>query len=230
MSDIAVKIADNEAIYEQDFTPVFTIYVDGVLTTPSSATLTLYDSGEEVITDAACTVSESADETSYTIDSSYFPNKDESYRIELKPVISGVTYYFNFLIKCVQTKIYHSVTDDDLKKEHPGIASHIWSTQTTYSTQIAKAFQVVKDDLWDRKKAAYLLVDGTQVDRLVIMKTWEIIFYDFAKETGDIWYDRAKKAADDYVELTKSIWLRYDADVDGHVDMIIDPAQPRIVR
>ncbi len=43
------------------------------------------------------------------------------------------------------------VTDADLRKYFPKLASYVWTTQADYSTQIAEAFELVLDDLRARE-------------------------------------------------------------------------------
>lgn len=43
------------------------------------------------------------------------------------------------------------IVDNDLKKYHPKLANQIWSSQTTYDTQIDEAFQRVLTDLTNQR-------------------------------------------------------------------------------
>ena len=225
------KIIDSEAIYGINYTPEFYVSVGGVLTAPSSATLTLWYGGVAKFTDQVCTI-DTADtkKITYEIASANLPAKSEDYRLELKYVIGSTTYYDNFIIAVVEIKIYHSVTTEDLTEDEPDIKDHMYEGQSNYQVQIDLAFQEVKDALYDRRLRGYKLVDGRQLDRLVKLKAFELIYFSFFNSADDAWYRKYEIKRDKYELLLKTVILKYDSNQDGSVDKNVTHHQTRLIR
>lgn len=219
MSFHVVKLLDNEAIYEDTYTVEFELYVDGVLTAPSSATLSMWTPGNtQKVTDAACTINNTTKRISYTVTSTLMENLEEDYRLQLSYVVSSVTYKDNRLFDVVRFKIKCDVVDKDLEPVHPDLAGDLWNGKTTYATQIEEAFRRVKEDIKNFGNRPHLMVDGSQVKDLVIHKALAIIFEDFAKSPDDIWEFRAKRENERYTALLGRVELRMDTDEDKVID------------
>jgi hypothetical protein len=223
-------LVDSEAVYEQTYTPTFEVHVDGVKKAPSAAYLSLYDGGEEKFTDQACTIDETTFKITYEIASSYLTTTSETFQLKLKFTIGSKTYYALFPIEVVKNKIYHGITDDDLKDDDPDLADCLYSGQANFSKQIEAAFQFIKDALWDRRLRGYKVRDPNQINRLVKEKALELIYYSFFKQPDDRWFARYEIKRENFDVLLKTVILRYDADQDGTSDTVKFQHQTRIIR
>ena len=222
----SAELLNNEALWEASYTPEIIVSVDGVKTAPSSATLTLYNpSGTAVVTARACAINSTTKKITATFTGGSALELNDytenwrlllSYEIEVDSL--AVTYQANFLFDVCKCVLVNPVTDDDLKELHPSIAGEIWSTQTTYTTQIEKAFTDIKRKLKERGRRPSMLIDGTQIKDLIICHTLELIFFDFAKSTEDIWWNRYLKRAEQFTADFGNLRIVYDSDDDGVID------------
>jgi len=158
----------------------------------------------------------------YSLASTYLGTLWESARIEIDYVVSTVHYKAVFFFDCVLNALKCSVVDADLRAYAPGLATEIWpaaqqSTQN-YSPQIAEAFTQVKRAIKDRGRRPAMLIDGAQVRELVILKTFEMICFDFARAVEDIWWARYQKYAATFADRLAGLVIKYDADESGTIE------------
>jgi len=231
----AVKLTNPEALFDSAYTPTFELYVDGVQVTPSAASLTMcwpgYALADAEFTDRACTLSESADEITCAIPASERETEPiENYRLILKYTYSGTVYTVNFLFDDCRTPLTCSVVDDDLKKLYPEIADHIWDGHTTYTAQIGRAFDDVRRKLKEKGRRAVLMVDASQVNDLVVIRTLAMIFNDFAKSTEDIWWQRYLKMSEQFEADFANLSIDYDEDEGGDVESAVGFGNVRLDR
>ncbi|HDR67995.1 MAG TPA: hypothetical protein ENN61_02970 [Bacteroidaceae bacterium] len=138
--------------------------------------------------------------------------------IEISYVVSGVTCKAVFLFDVVLNKLEASVTDDDLKEYFPLLATEIWSGTSNYDDQIQEAFRMIKRDIKNKGKRPAMLIDGMQVRELVIFKTFEIIFFSFAKNEDSIWWTRYLEMKEKYKTAFEALRIKYDEDESGTID------------
>lgn len=217
------KLLNNESLFEYSYTPQMTISVDGVLTAPSSATLTLFDpSGDEIVTDRVCTINNTTKIITATFTGGDGINEidslTEDWRLFLKYTISSTVYYVNFLFDVCRMILINPVTDSDLLLLHPKLASDRWSTQTTFSPQIEKAFSDIQRKLKERGKRARMMIDANQIKDLIICHALELIYFDFAKSTDDIWWNQYLKRAEQFAADMENLHIKYDQDESGTID------------
>ncbi len=219
------EFANNEALYEADYTPEIIISVDGTKTAPSSATLTLYNpGGEAIVTDRVCTINATTKKITATFtgvaDTGEIYELSEDWRLLLSYVIGGVTYKLNLLFDVCRFILMNPVSDDDLLDQHPGLADDRWSTQTTFLPQIEKAFADIKRKLKERGRRARMMIDATQIKDLIVCHALELVFFDFAKSTEDIWWNRYLKRAEQFVADFEALHISYDSDESGTIDEV----------
>lgn len=216
----AVKLTNAEALFDSPYTPTIKVYVDGTLTAPSSATLSLFwSNGTEEVTDRACTIDGTTKVISATFTAAErYTDPDENYRLLLKYVVSGITYTTNLLFDDCETPLTCSVIDADLLKFAPELASDRWDGQSTFTTQIERSFDDIRRRLKEKGRRAKLMVDATQINDLVVTHALEMIYFDFSKDTTDIWWAKYLKMAEKYQAEFENLNLQYDTDEDGTVD------------
>ncbi len=216
----AVKLTNSEALFDASYSPEIKVYVDGVLTAPSAATLSLFKpSGTEEVTDRVCTIGPTTKVITATFTTAEREDDAmEDYRLLLKYTIGGIVYQTNFLFDDCMTPLYCSVIDTDLTALAPELASDRWDGQSTFTTQIERAFGDIKRRLKERGRRARLMVDGSQIHDLVVTHALELIFFDFAKSGDDIWWIKYLKQAEKFNSEFENLHLKYDTDEDGVVD------------
>ena len=226
----SAELLNNEALFESSYTPEIIVSVDGVKTAPSAATLTLYDpSGTAIVTTRACAINSTTKKITAVFTggdgTGEIDEKTENWRLLLAYEIDvdsvAVTYQANFLFDVCRVILVNPVTDDDLKELHPGIVGEIWSTQTTYTAQIEKAFADIKRKLKERGRRPSMLIDGTQIKDLIICHALELIFFDFAKDATDIWWNRYLKRAEQFAADFENLHIVYDSDESGTIDEVV---------
>jgi len=218
----SVKLTNSEALFEANYTPEIKVWVDGVLTAPSTATISLFwGNGDEKVTDRVCTINGA---TKAITPATAFTSAErdttplEDYRLLLKYTVSSVAYQANFLFDDCRTPLVCSVVDADLLKYAPELSSDIWQGQTTFTSQIERAFDDIKRSLKERGRRASLIVDAMQINDLVVVHALELIFFDFAKSETDIWWIKYLKLAAKFQSEFENLHLKYDEDEDGAVD------------
>lgn len=98
-----------------------------------------------------------------------------------------------------------------------GVTTQSYTLRRSYQAQINQAGNIVRDDIAAQGKQAYLMVDSTQVNRLIILKCLERYFQQIRKEEGDQYDLQFKYYKSEYEKLFNSIPLLYDADDDGSI-------------
>jgi len=219
MSNITEILTENEAVKGIAFPIEVKIYEDGTQIIPTAATITVYDeSGSELVEDQSMTIDGSTGTLTYTLPATNTSDLEENAVIVIEYTYGGLDYKASFLWDCVINRLKCSVVDDDLKKYFPALADEIWGVQSNYDTQIAEAFQEVKSDIKDKGRRPAMLIDGTQLRKLIILKAFQIIFFDFAKAEDDIWFVRYEQMRETYEMRFSKLIIKYDADEDGIID------------
>jgi hypothetical protein len=217
----AVKLSNSESLFEAIYTPEIKVYVDGVLAAPSAAKLSLFwPNGDEVITDKACTISAGRVISLPIAVTEKYESPLEDYRLRLKYTLASVEYQVNFLFDDCLTPLTCSVVDDDLLKLAPELGDDRWEGQTTFTTQIERAFGDVKRKLKEKGRRASMMIDATQVNDLVVTHALELIYRDFAKAPDDIWWVKYLKLAEEFGADFDKLRIKYDTDEEGEVDEV----------
>ena len=214
-----LQLTEDQAVQGQAYPIEVKVYEAGLQIKPSVATITIKDpDGAALVTAAAVTCNGSTGTMTYSMSSALTADLYENCTMQIDYTVSAVAYrevgFFDIVIQPLRC----TVIDNDLKAYAPAIVTKIWSTQTAYDTQIQEAFKVVKRDIKNKGKRPTMLIDGSQVRELVILKTFEMIAFDFAKDKDDVWWARFEKYAERYAAALASIVIKYDVDESGTID------------
>lgn len=98
-----------------------------------------------------------------------------------------------------------------------GVTTQSYTLRRSYQAQINQAGNIVRDDIAAQGKKAYLMVDSTQVNRLIVCKCLERYFQQIRKADGDQYDLQFKYYKEEYDKLFNSIPLLYDTDEDGSI-------------
>ena len=211
-------LTEDQAVKGAAYAVEVKAYEAGSQVVPTSATITVKDpDGTAVVTAAAMTVSVAGTMT-YSLTATYTADLWENAVISVSYVVATVTYKAVFFFDVVLNVLKPNVIDADLKNYAPQLASEIWSVQTNYDKQIQEAFLIVKRAIKDKGRRPAMIIDGSQIRELVILKTFEMICFDFAKSPEDIWWNRHVKYSAAYADRLAGLVIKYDADEDGTID------------
>lgn len=212
-------LTEDQAVQNLDFPIEVKIYEGGAQVPPSSATITIKDpDGAELVSDATMSIEGSVGTLTYTLTAEKTTDLLENALIEIEYTVSGIKDKLTFFFDVVIQKLLCAVADADLKNYFPDLTAHLWTGETSYSKQIDEAFRVVKRDIKNKGRRPAMLIDGSQVRELVIVKTLGNIFFAFSKAPDDIWWARYEKALDQYQALLEGLLIKYDEDEDGLID------------
>jgi len=218
MSEKVEILTEDQAVKGLDYPIEVKVYEGGTQKVPSSATITVKNpSGTKQVEDQSMSIDENGTMT-YTFSSSKTTKLWENAVIEISYVISSVTYKAVFFFDVVLNKLKCSVIDADLKNYFPKLANLIWSEQQNYDKQIQEAFRLVKRDIKDKGRRPAMLIDGMQIRELIILKTFELIFFDFAKKEEDVWYLRYEEVKNGYRDRFDRLNILYDKDESGLIE------------
>lgn len=220
-----VKLTEDQAPRGAAFPIEAKVYSAGTQVKPTSATVTVRDpDGTEILAAIAMTVDGTSGTLSYLFPTAKTVDLWENAVIEINYTIATVVYRATFFFDVVITPLACDVVDNDLKAYFPLLADEIWSGTTSYSGQIAEAFNAVKRLIKDKGKRPSMLIDGSQVRELVIIKTFEMIFFNFAKNPEDVWWKRYEKYAALFTARFAALQIKYDEDESGTIETDEDQA------
>jgi hypothetical protein len=213
-----VKLSDDQAVKDQVYSIEVMVYTAGVQVKPTAASIVIKDpDGTEILASTAMTIGTTGT-MAYSLVAAKTADLWENAVMEIAYTISTVVYKATFFFDVVLNALACNVTDDDLKAYFPQLADEIWSGTANYSGQIAEAFNAVKRLIKDKGKRPSMLIDGEQVRELVIIKTFEMIFFNFAKDPEDVWWKRYEKYAALFTARFAALQIKYDEDASGTIE------------
>ncbi len=220
MSEKVEILTENEAVKSLAYPIEVKVYEGGTQLVPSSGTITVKNPGGTAqVEDVAVSVAAGGTMT-YSLVSTITTTLWENAIIELSYIVSTVTYKAIFLFDVVLNRLKCNIIDQDLKDYFPALAANIWSVQSpaNYDVQIQEGFNIVKRDIKDKGRRPHMLIDGSQIRECLILKTFELIFFAFAKDEEDIWWNRYLMTKEKYEERFSKLVIKYDEDEDGLIE------------
>jgi len=132
-----------------------TVYQDNRPIIPTSATITLYESGStsELQASASASVNSTTGELTYSLTATHTTSLGVNYKAKWAYVVGGVTYYEEQLFDVVLSKLSIPITDDDLFNELDSLRDvNIQATGTATAGAAATltdtASRKESDDFW----------------------------------------------------------------------------------
>jgi hypothetical protein len=212
-------LTENQAVKAAAFPIEVKVYEDGSQLEPSSATITVKDpEGDEYVEDQSMSIESGVGTLTYSLAATHTADVEEDAIIEVTYTISSVDYVARFLFDIVLNKLKPCIIDDDLKKYAPLLGDERWSTQSNYDTQIQEAWKIIYRAIKDKGKRPHMLIDGSQLREVHILKTLELIYFDFSKSTDDIFWEKHLAYKDRYEQQFASLSIKYDSDEDGLIE------------
>lgn len=219
MSEKVEILTEDQAVKGLAYPIEVKVYEEGVQLIPSSATITVKNpDGTKQVEDQSMTIDSDTGTMTYSLTATYTAKLWENAIIEISYVVSSVTYKAVFLFDVVLNKLKCSIIDEDLKGYFPKLKDELWDEQINYDPQIQEAFKIVKRDIKDKGKRPHMLIDGMQIRELIIFKTFEMIFFDFAKNEEDVWFMRYQTMKETYDNRFAKLNIKYDIDEDALID------------
>jgi len=211
------------------------VYDDGGAVEPTTATFKIYDSTGSLISSGTATLSVEEGQVvkniaTATVLATYFTDDEIDCHIEWTFTINSSPYIFINLFDVVNYKILNTVTDEDLLVFFPNLTNELSSTQSGFDLQIQRAFVEVKISLKEKGIIPRRMLDSEQVKHLIILKSFEIIFFSFPRTPDSVWqvrYDEVKKK---YEEQLKKLSLKYDEDESGVPEQVVGFSTIRLQR
>ena len=211
-------LTEDQAIKAMAYPIEIKAYEAGVQLVPTSATITVKDpDGAAKVTDQTMSIDANGTMT-YTFPADKTSTLWENAIIEISYILSSVTYKVVFHFDVVLCQIKPTVVDADLKNYFPQLAQEIWADEANYDKQIQEAFKIIKRDIKDKGRRPAMLIDGMQVRELLVTKSFELIFFEFAKSEEDIWWKRYEEMKARYTERFDKLVIKYDRDEDMLID------------
>lgn len=211
-------LKEDEATRGLPFLIEIKAYENGVQIIPSSAVVTVKSpAGEKVIDSEEMSVDQSGTMT-YSVAGEKISELWENALIEVVYTENQKQYKSLFYFDVVICPLKPTVTDEDLKKYFPQLGEELWSGELNYDKQIQEAFRLIKRDIRDKGRRPAMLIDGMQVRELLIIKAFELIFFDFAKSEEDIWWKRYEEMKQKYKDQFERLVIKYDQNEDELID------------
>jgi hypothetical protein len=210
-------LSEDQAVKGYDFPIAVNFWETGAQLTPVSGTITVKDpSGTAVVSSVAMTLATKT--LTYTLAAANLDTLWENAIIEIDYLVSTTHFKAVFFFDCVLNMLKCNVIDADLKNYAPLLADELWSSETNYDRLIQEAFRLVKRGIKDKGRRPFMIIDGAQIRELIILKTFELITFDFAKSTEDIWWARYEKYRAGYDSSFEKLIVKYDEDQSGTIE------------
>jgi len=100
------------------------------------------------------------------------------------------------------------------------VAGQAYTVRRNFSREISAAGEIVSADLWKKEKRAALVLDGSQLSRLIIYKTLERLFGGLIRGTDEEWVPLFERYQNLYSQELASIPLEYDSDEIGALETV----------
>ena len=226
-------LTEDQALKDAVFPIEVKAYLNGSQVVPSAATVTVKDpDGNELVTGAAMTVDATLGTLSYPLAAARTADLWENAVIEISYTVAGAVHKALFFFDVVLQKLKSNVVDSDLKAYFPQLGDEIWQDEVSFAGQIEEAFKQVKRMIKDKGRRPAMLLDGSQVREIVIIKTFEMIFFNFAKSQDDIWWARFTNYKTLFDQRFQALRIKYDEDETGTIaeDEVKTFAQPTLER
>ncbi|MCK4846099.1 MAG: hypothetical protein KAS88_00395 [Deltaproteobacteria bacterium] len=108
------------------------IYADNICIVPSSATITIYKPGGDVLLVDSATMGVEADGLlTYELSALDNATVDRSYKSIITYIYDGETYYISIFYDVVHSRLTKVITDDDLVREFPQLKDAEWRVHGT---------------------------------------------------------------------------------------------------
>lgn len=232
-------LTNNEAVLGYDYPVEVKAYAGGAQTIPTAATVTIKVGDKEAtsdvlgsdifpgtvttIVDAVAMTIDDCGTMTYSVPAAQLTVLAENYVLSVEYTVGGVKQKAVFLFDLVLNQLKCNVLDADLQAYSPQISAEMWPADdapANYDGQIQEAFKIVKRGIKDKGKRPAMLIDGSQVRELVILKTFEMLCFDFAKAAtaNDIWWMRYQKYAEMYKAMFAGLNIKYDEDQSGTIE------------
>jgi hypothetical protein len=214
-----IKLTEDQAVRNAIYPIEVKVYLAGIQAKPSAAAIVIKDpDGTEILASTAMTVNGTTGTMTYSLAATKTADLWENAVMEISYTISSVVYKAILFFDVVLNALTCNVTDDDLKAYFPQLADEIWTGTVNYSGQIAEAFATVKRLIKDKGRRPSMLIDGSQIRELVIIKTFEMIFFNFATDPESIWWKRYEKYAELFTARFAALQIKYDEDASGAIE------------
>ncbi len=212
-------LTEDQALKDATFAIEVKAFLNGSQLIPTGATITVKDpDGEAQVSAAAMTVDAATGTMTYSLAPTYTGDLWENAIIEVAYTVATIVHRALFFFDVVLQMLKANVVDSDLKAYFPQLGDEMWAEEATFAGQIEEAFRTVKRMIKDKGKRPAMLLDGSQIRELVIIKTFEMIFFNFAKSETDIWWLRYAKYQNLFKERFDALRIKYDEDESGTIE------------
>jgi len=195
------------------------IYSSGVLTAPTSGTVSIFDGFGSTIVDEAAVVVASSHAT-YSLLSTTIPVGtilSDKWLIEWTLLISSVTYTFRQEVFLVKRILYPVITDADLNVRHSELPNMFPSGLTTWQTYLDDSFDEIQNKLINEGKRPNLIISSSSLKESHLSLCLSRIFRDLSTygNAGGKYDKLATYYGDKFEKDFSKIRLTYDYDEDG---------------
>jgi len=100
------------------------------------------------------------------------------------------------------------------------VSTNRFQVRKSFDNEVARAGDIVQSDLWKRDQRAYLILDNTQVNNMIVYKFFELLFAKRRTSTSEDDRDNIQYIyyRDLYMSEYSGLPLVYDLDNDGTID------------
>lgn len=212
MADIQVQFKTPEIQKATAETFEAYVYVDGASATPTSPAYWIYDSGLSELATGTPTVA--SNKMSFSILSTLFEEVEENCQVLWQFTAGAKINQYRFFFDVVNAKIANTIIVQDLLDMYDDLNSHRPAAVSTWAVMIDRAYEEIRQEIKNRGRRPYAMIDGMQIQPLIFEHALQLIFQRLMREPGDRWEGLRLLHEANYQRLLASLNIQYDEDSD----------------
>ena len=202
------------------------VYLNGTLVAPTSGTISIYDSSNTALVDAA-SVTVTGSIATYSYSPASTVTLSDTWRVEWTLVLSGATKVFRNQAALVRNLLYPVITDIDLFRRHRTLdpsASDSDTIRTSWQDVIDEAWAEIQLRLIEAGNRPNLILSPYVLREVHLFKTLELVFQDLAVRHNETYQSLSDSYAKKFLDAWSRVQLVYDTEDTGES---IDPSNTR---
>jgi|TARA_R110000744_G_scaffold81102_5_gene159528 hypothetical protein len=210
-----------------DSSLVASVYLDGALVEPTSATVTVYNASNEKVVDAGVATIASS-KASYTVTGATTSGQalGDGWRIEWAITIGGVVTNSQNNGSLVRWRNFCPIADQDIYRRvgalNPNSAAVI-SSQTTYQDSLDEAHVTISQKLVAAGRRPWLIMSPSSLREVYLHLALSYIYDNLSASLSNVdFLEKAGQHREEYSAAFRALNFVYDLNEDGQGDTGLD--------
>ena len=206
---------------------VASVYLDGALVAPASATVTVYNASNEKVVDAGVATIASSKAT-YTVTGATTSAESlgDGWRVEWAITISGAVTNATNNASLVRWRNFCPIADQDIYRRVPALdpnSSSVITSQTTFQDSLDEAHVTISLKLIAAGRRPWLIMSPSSLREVYLHLALSYIYDNLSASLSNVdFLEKANQHREEYSAAFRAANFVYDLDEDGQGDTGID--------